>query len=277
MQETAILRIRRFNPEGDRKAHWETFAVSLTPDTTILDALEAIKADQDGTLTYRRSCRHAICGSCAMNVNGHNMLVCNQPLARHLDGSGRVSIAPLPYLPVIKDLVVDRTRFWEQYLRVKPWLIPPQESAAAVSEEVPATEYRVTPEEVAALNNAETCIMCGACFSACTIAGLNKHYIGPHALLKAFLRVLDPRDSAPAQRLADVAGDDGVFRCHTIFNCIDACPKGLDPTQAIETLRKLAQRREQVEGERRRRQQTLVVQTHEPAAEVPETPVAANQ
>jgi succinate dehydrogenase / fumarate reductase, iron-sulfur subunit len=260
MQETATLRIRRFNPERDKKAHWETFTVSPTPDTTILDALESVKAEQDGTLTYRRSCRHAICGSCAMNINGHNMLVCNQPLSRHLDRRGRVSIGPLPYLPVIKDLVVDRTRFWEQYLRVRPWLIPPNDQG-------PEREYRVTPEEVAALNSAETCIMCGACFSACTIAGLNKHYIGPHALLKAFLRVLDPRDSAPAERLGEVSGDDGIFRCHTIFNCIDACPKGLDPTQAIETLRKLAQRREQVEAERRERQRTLVVQAVMPVSE----------
>ena len=261
MQETATLRIRRFNPERDKKAHWETYTVSPTPDTTILDALESVKADQDGTLTYRRSCRHAICGSCAMNVNGHNMLVCNQPLSRHLDRRGRVSIGPLPYLPVIKDLVVDRTRFWEQYLRVRPWLIPPDDQGLE-------REYRVTPEEVAALNSAETCIMCGACFSACTIAGLNKHYIGPHALLKAFLRVLDPRDSAPAERLAEVSGDDGIFRCHTIFNCIDACPKGLDPTQAIETLRKLAQRREQVEAERRERQRTLIVRVDAPVSEL---------
>jgi succinate dehydrogenase / fumarate reductase iron-sulfur subunit len=273
MQETAILRIRRFNPERDTRARWQLFSVSVTPDTTILDALETIKAQQDGTLTYRRSCRHAICGSCAMNVNGHNMLVCNQPLMRHLDRQKRVTIGPLPYLPVIKDLVVDRTRFWEQYLRVKPWLLPPPENGS----KTPEKEYRVTPEEVAALNNAETCIMCGACFSACTIAGLNKNYIGPHALLKAFLRILDPRDGAPAERLADIAGDEGIFRCHTIFNCIDACPKGLDPTQAIETLRKLAQRREQVEAQRRERQVTLVAQGAAPvnettsvASEVPE-------
>lgn len=268
MQETAILRIRRFNPERDARARWQLFSVSVTPDTTLLDALETIKAQQDGTLTYRRSCRHAICGSCAMNVNGRNMLVCNQPLMRHLDRQKRVSIGPLPYLPVIKDLVVDRTRFWEQYLRVKPWLLPPTQNGP----KTPEKEYRVTPEEVAALNNAETCIMCGACFSACTIAGLNKNYIGPHALLKAFLRVLDPRDSAPAERLADVAGDDGIFRCHTIFNCIDACPKGLDPTQAIETLRKLAQRREQVEAQRRERQLTLVAQDDGPVSEPTSVP-----
>jgi succinate dehydrogenase / fumarate reductase iron-sulfur subunit len=249
MQETALVRIMRFNPEQDKKGHWQSFTVPLTPDTTILDALEQIKAEQDGTLTYRRSCRHAICGSCAMNVNGHNMLVCNQPLMRHLDRQKRVSIRPLPYLPVIKDLVVDRSRFWAQYERVKPWLLdaPPNGEK----------EYRVTPEEVAALNNAETCIMCGACFSACTVTALNKDYIGPHALLKAFLRVLDPRDGAPAERLADLAGADGVFRCHTIFNCIDACPKGLDPTRAIETLRGLAQKREHYEAQRRQRQEEM--------------------
>jgi succinate dehydrogenase/fumarate reductase-like Fe-S protein len=135
----------------------------------------------------------------------------------------------------------------------------------------------VTPEEVAALNSAETCIMCGACFSACTIAGLNKNYIGPHALLKAFLRVLDPRDSAPAERLAGVAGDDGIFRCHTIFNCIDACPKGLDPTQAIETLRKLAQRREQVEAQRRERQLTLVAQGDAAVSEPTSVPLEVTE
>jgi succinate dehydrogenase/fumarate reductase iron-sulfur protein len=99
--------------------------------------------------------------------------------------------------------------------------------------------------------------MCGACYSACTVTALNKKYIGPHALLKAFLRVTDPRDSAAAERLADVAGDDGIYRCHTIFNCIDACPKELDPTKAIETLRQLAQKRERYEAHRRERQETL--------------------
>lgn len=247
--KTVNVRVQRFNPDTDKKPYFDTFPVAMTPDTTILDALEAIKADQDGSVTYRRSCRHAICGSCAMNINGHNVLVCHEPLRKHLDRKGQVTIRPLPYLPIVKDLVVDRTSFWEQYLRVKPWLIPP--------ENAPQTEFRVSPEEVAALNDAEKCIMCGACYSACTVVAFNKKYIGPHALLKSFLRVMDPRDSAPAERLADVDGGDGVYRCHTIFNCIDACPKGLDPTKAIEVLRGLAQRRIKFEEERRQRQQTL--------------------
>ena len=248
-QPTATIRVQRFNPDVDRKPHMQEFKVRLTPGTTILDALHQIKTEQDGSLTYRRSCRHAICGSCAMNVNGRNVLVCKTPLARELDKKGRVTIKPLPYLPIIKDLVVDRSSFWEQYLRVKPWLIPP--------DNVPEKEFRVSPEEVEALHNAETCIMCGACYSSCQVIALNKQYIGPHALLKAFLRVLDPRDTAPAERLTDLAGDDGAYRCHTIFNCIDACPKKLNPTRAIETLRKLAQKRQAFEEARQARQKTL--------------------
>ncbi len=248
-RRSAIVRVQRFNPDTDAKPTFKEYRVELTQGLTILDALHAIKTEQDGSVTYRRSCRHAICGSCAMNINGHNMLACEQPLKDHLDGRGRITIRPLPYLPIIKDLVVDRSTFWEQYLRVKPWLIPP--------DDIPEKEFRMSPEEVAALKDAEHCIMCGACYSACQIVALNRRYIGPHALLKAFLRVLDPRDSAPAERLVDVAGDEGVYRCHTIYNCIDACPKHLNPTEAIETLRKLAQKRQAFEAARRERQESL--------------------
>jgi len=165
---------------------------------------------------------------------------------------GKITIRPLPYLPIIKDLVVDRTKFWEQYMRVKPWLVS--------SGEDPEKEYRVSPEEVAALNAAETCIMCGACYSACTVVGTSDNYIGPHALLKSFLRVLDPRDVGVAERLAEVGTQEGVFRCHTIFNCIDACPKGLDPTKAIETLRNLAIKRLAFEEAKKKRYQSINTQ-----------------
>jgi len=257
--QSVTVRIQRFNPEVDKKPHLDEFILTLEPGTTILDTLREIKNEQDGSLTYRRSCRHAICGSCAMNINGKNMLACNQPLNDHLDRKGRITIRPLPYQPIIKDLVVDRSAFWEQYQRVKPWLIPP--------EDIPEKEFCMSPEEVEALKNAEKCIMCGACYASCQVIGLNKRYIGPHALLKAFQRVLDPRDSAPGERLADVAGDDGVFRCHSIFNCIDACPKELNPTQAIETLRKLAQKRQAFEAQRRERQKSLIEPTPTRTAE----------
>ena len=246
---TVTIRIQRFNPDVDKKPYVDEFKVKATQGKTILDALHEIKEEQDGSVTFRRSCRHAICGSCAMNVNGQNMLVCDAPLRDYVDRKGRITLRPLPYLPVIKDLVVDRTSFWEQYMRVKPWLIPP--------DDIPDQEFRMSPEEVAALNNAERCIMCGACYSACQVIALTKQYIGPHALLKAFLRVLDPRDSAPSERLADLDRGDGVYRCHTIFNCIDACPKGLNPTEAIETLRKLAIKRRAYEAARAGRQARL--------------------
>lgn len=248
-KEKATVRIQRYNPEKEKKSYLQEFGVTITRETTILDALHEIKTHQDGSLTYRRSCRHAICGSCAMNVNGKNMLVCNTPIDKHLDRQGKVTIRPLPYLPVIKDLVVDRTSFWEQYLRVKPWLIP--------LEDLPEKEYRISPNEVAALEDAEKCIMCGACYSACTVVGMNKKYIGPHALLKSFLRVIDARDSGAIERLEDVGTDEGVYRCHTIFNCIDACPKNLDPTKAIETLRGLAVKRKAYEAYKIERQKTL--------------------
>jgi succinate dehydrogenase / fumarate reductase iron-sulfur subunit len=250
---TVTFRIQRFNPDIDKKPYLADYQVELEKGMTVLDALHKVKTEQDGGVTYRRSCRHGICGSCAMNINGKTLLACNTPVKDVLDRKNRVTIRPLPYLPIIKDLVVDRTAFWKQYLRVKPWLIP--------LDDIPEKEFRISPEEVEALQKAETCIMCGACYSACTITALTKEYIGPHALLKAFLRVLDPRDSAPEERLADLAGGDGVYRCHTIFNCIDACPKDLNPTQAIETLRKLAQKRQEYAAYRNDRQKVIQTPT----------------
>ncbi len=247
--KTVFVHVQRFNPDVDKKAYIKEYSVEVTPDTTILDALHEIKTHQDGTLTFRRSCRHAICGSCAMNVNGTNLLVCNTPIHSMLDRKNKITVKPLPYLPIIKDLVVDRHQFWTQYQRVKPWLIP--------MEDVPEKEFRISPEEIAELNKAETCIMCGACYSACTVVGTSKSYIGPHALLKGFLRVMDPRDSAPGERLIELGTSEGIYRCHTIFNCIDACPKNLDPTKAIETLRNIASKRKKFEESRLERQKTI--------------------
>jgi succinate dehydrogenase / fumarate reductase, iron-sulfur subunit len=246
---TVTVRIQRFNPDTDHKPYLHAFPLLQESEMTVLDALHKIKTETDGSVTFRRSCRHAICGSCAVNINGANTLACNKPLRDVVDRKGQVTIRPLPYLPILKDLVVDRTVFWEQYLRIKPWLVPP--------EDAPEKEYRVSPEEVAALCDAEKCILCGACYSSCQVIGMNKKYIGPHALLKGFLRVLDPRDTLPGERLDDLAQSDGVFRCHTIFNCIDACPKGLNPTKAIETLRNLVLKRKAFEDARRERHRSF--------------------
>jgi len=193
--EMATVRVQRFNPDTDKKPYLQDFQVATEGDPTLLDALQSIKSTIDGSVTFRRSCRHAICGSCAMSVNGRNILVCHEPLKKHLDGSGRVTIRPLPYLPIIKDLVVDRSSFWKQYELVKPWLVPP--------DDIPEKEFRMTPEEVHDLADAEHCIMCGACYSACTVVGMTKEYIGPHALLKEFMRVMDPRDSIPRRTIGN--------------------------------------------------------------------------
>lgn len=247
---TATIKIRRYNPDVDAKPRWQSYQIEMTPETTVLAALEDIKATQDGSLTFRRSCRHAICGSCAMMVNRRNTLVCTTPLQDVLNNRREATIEPLPYLPVIKDLVVDRSDFWRQYERVRPWLIPP--------DSVPEKEYRVSQAEVDALENAETCIMCGACYSACPVVAGNKEYIGPHALLKAFLRVLDPRDTDPSGRIDNVAGDStGVYRCHKVLNCTQACPKGLDPAKAIAILARRALRSGKLDSERQERLKAL--------------------
>lgn len=245
----ATVRIRRFNPDVDRKPYWQDFQVEVTPEKTVLSALEEIKAEQDGSVTFRRSCRHAICGSCAMMVNRQNILVCSKPLAEALNKKGVVMIEPLPYLPVIKDLVVDRSDFWDQYLKVKPWLVPPRE--------IPEKEFRMSQEEVDALESAEECIMCGACYSACPIVAGNKMYVGPHALQKALQRILDPRDTIPEERLDLIADSNGPFRCHQVLNCIDACPKGLNPAKSIAVLANLALRSGKIDAERAERIKSL--------------------
>jgi succinate dehydrogenase / fumarate reductase, iron-sulfur subunit len=246
---TATVIIKRYNPDIDQKPYWQSFDIETTPETTVLSALEDIKAYQDGSLTFRRSCRHAICGSCAMMVNRQNTLVCSKPLADTLNKRGEVRIEPLPYLPVIKDLVVDRSAFWEQYQNVKPWLVPPTE--------LPETEFRMTQEEVDALEQAETCIMCGACYSSCPVIAGNKAYVGPHALTKALQRILDPRDTIPAERLDMLADSNGPFRCHQVLNCIDACPKGLNPAKAIAVLANLALRSGKIDAQRAERIKSL--------------------
>ena len=227
MQIASIL-IQRFNPDIDEEPYLKEYQVEITQGMTILDALHAIKTEQDGSLTFRRSCRHGICGSCAMSVNGKTILVCENPLKDNLDEMGRITIRPLQYVPVIKDLVVDRTSFWDQYKRIKPWLIP--------MDELPGRENRVTPEEVNRLNNAERCIMCGVCYSACPVINLDKGFIGPHAMLKAFLRVSDTRTSAVAEHMAE---STTTWDCTTCYMCDSLCPKEINPGQSAMTLRSL--------------------------------------
>ncbi|MFQ6015769.1 MAG: succinate dehydrogenase/fumarate reductase iron-sulfur subunit [Anaerolineae bacterium] len=226
------FKVFRFDPGKEAKGHYREYAVEWSKGLTVLDGLRQIKGYQDGTLTFRRSCRSAICGSCGMRINGHNRLACRTQVADIVGDSGTVLVEPLSYQKVVKDLVVDQTAYWEKYTAVRPWLIPNEANPP------PEKEYLISPEQVAALNDAEVCIQCGCCYSGCTMVWSDPQYLGPAALLSAYRFVADPRDGAQEERLKIVDSIHGVWRCHTIFNCIDACPKELSPTWAIEQLRK---------------------------------------
>lgn len=222
------ITITRFNPETDAKPHAETYQVEGREGWTVLDALNDVKWTKDGALAYRRSCRHGICGSCAMTINGVNGLACETQLSA-LPNSFRVE--PLRGLPVIKDLVVEMDSVYEKLLSIQPYFI---------NEEPPPTdaERLQSPEERKKLDGLYECILCASCTSSCPSFWADEQYLGPHALLKADRFLQDSRDRGGPERLARVDNQHGVWRCHTIFNCVEACPKALNPTQAIADLRR---------------------------------------
>ena len=217
------LRILRYDPERDAKPHWETYDMEadLKLDR-VLDLLHRVKYELDGSLTFRRSCGHGICGSDALLINGRNRLACKE----RIDKLGRrISVAPLPGLPVVKDLVVDMEGFFGAYRSVMPFL---------VADEAPRErERRQSPEDRARYDDTTKCILCAACTTSCPSFWANDAYVGPAAIVNAHRFIFDTRDEAAEERLEILAGDDGVWRCRTIFNCTDACPRGIHITQAI--------------------------------------------
>ena len=216
------LRILRFDPERDAAPHWESYRVDAEPMDRVLNLLISVKADQDGTLTFRRSCAHGICGSDAMLINGRNRLACKI----RVDQLGRkITVAPLTGLPVMKDLVVDMDGFLEKYRSVMPFLIadtPP-----------PERERRQSPADRARYDDTTKCILCAACTTACPSFWAQPSYVGPAAIVNAHRFIFDTRDDAGDERLEILADKDGVWRCRTIFNCVDACPRGINITRAI--------------------------------------------
>ncbi len=216
------LRILRFDPERDAAPHWESYQVDAEPMDRVLNLLHAVKADQDGTLTFRRSCAHGICGSDAMLINGRNRLACKI----RVDQLGRkITVAPLTGLPVVKDLVVDMDGFLSKYRSVMPFLIadtPP-----------PERERRQSPVDRARYDDTTKCILCAACTTACPSFWAQPAYVGPAAIVNAHRFIFDSRDDAGDERLEILADKDGVWRCRTIFNCVDACPRGINITRAI--------------------------------------------
>jgi succinate dehydrogenase / fumarate reductase iron-sulfur subunit len=216
------LRILRFDPEHDAAPHWESYGVDAEPMDRVLNLLITVKADQDGTLTFRRSCAHGICGSDAMLINGRNRLACKI----RVDQLGRkITVAPLTGLPVMKDLVVDMDGFLAKYRSVMPFLIadtPP-----------PERERRQSPADRARYDDTTKCILCAACTTACPSFWAQPSYVGPAAIVNAHRFIFDTRDEAGDERLEILADKDGVWRCRTIFNCVDACPRGINITRAI--------------------------------------------
>jgi succinate dehydrogenase / fumarate reductase iron-sulfur subunit len=227
---TITFRINRYNPDDERRGHYmQEYTLEISKGNTVLDALNRIKWEQDGSLTYRRSCRSGICGSCAMTVNGVNRLACEtQVLALK---SSVVTVEPMRGYPVVKDLVVSLDPLVRGLLTVKPYLItktPP-----------PSDQERLqSPEDRAKLDGLYECILCGACTSSCPSFWADKAYVGPHAMLKAYRFVADSRDEGSREHLEALDDKHGLWRCHTIFNCVEACPKDLNPTRAIGELKK---------------------------------------
>ena len=218
------LRIRRFNPEADEEPHWEDYRVDAEPTDRVLDLLHQVKWFQDGTLTFRRSCAHGVCGSDAMLINGRNRLACEY-LVR--DAGSRISVEAIRGMPVVKDLLVDLDGFWEKYKQVMPFLVN--------DEEVPADgrERRQSPEERARFDDTTKCILCAACTTACPVFWTNPEYVGPASIVNAHRFIFDSRDRAGEERLEIMADADGVWRCRTVFNCVEACPRGINITGAI--------------------------------------------
>jgi len=220
------MRILRFDPEKDKKPHWQQFEVEAEPTDRVLDLLHYIRDEQDGTLAFRRSCGHGICGSDAMVINGKNRLAC-KTLVKDLKQP--ITVEPLKGFQVIKDLIVDMEPFFAKYRTIMPYLIN--------DEPLPPTERLQTPEERELFDDTTKCILCACCTTSCPVFWSNSQYLGPAALVAAHRFVFDSRDRAAYQRLQILAQYGGVFTCRTIFNCVDACPRGINVTKAILELR----------------------------------------
>jgi succinate dehydrogenase / fumarate reductase iron-sulfur subunit len=221
------FKIQRFNPDRDKRAHYEEYPVDLEATDRVLDGLNEIKWKQDGTLTYRRSCAHGVCGSDAMRINGRNRLACKVLVK---DVPDHVTIEPMLGFTVIKDLVVDLEPFFEKYRAIVPYLVnddPPPEG-----------ERLQSPQDRAKYDDGTKCILCAACTTSCPPFWANKEFVGPAAIVNAHRFIFDSRDQGGDERLAILNDRNGVWRCRTVFNCTDACPRDIEITKAIEDVKR---------------------------------------
>ena len=222
--------IYRFNPETDSTPYMQAYELNdIEPGTMLRDALIRIKNEQDETLSFRHSCGEGVCGSDGMNINGNNGLACVTAVENLKEP---IVVRPLPGMPVIRDLIIDMTQFYTQYRAVKPWLI--------VKDPVPEVEFKQTPEQRDQLDGLYECILCACCSTSCPSFWWNPDkFRGPAALLQSWRFLSDSRDQATEERLEELEGPYKLYRCHTIMNCVQSCPKNLSPTKAIGHIKKL--------------------------------------
>ncbi|MBV8800448.1 MAG: succinate dehydrogenase iron-sulfur subunit [Alphaproteobacteria bacterium] len=234
MRRMKDFRIYRYDPQSGENPRIDNYGVDLsTCGPMVLDALIKIKNEIDPTLTFRRSCREGVCGSCAMNIGGGNTLACTKAIS---DISGSVHVYPLPHMPVVKDLVPDMTNFYAQYSSIGPYL--------RTKTAEPEKEWRQTPEDRDKLNGLYECILCACCSTSCPSYWWNsERYLGPAALLQSFRWIADSRDECTGERLDDLQDPFRLYRCHTIMNCAETCPKGLNPARAIGKIKQMLVKR----------------------------------
>jgi len=221
---TVTLRIERFDPEVDEKAHWEDYQVTSHATDRVLDALHQIKWYQDGSLSFRRSCAHGVCGSDAMRINGKNRLAC-KTLIKDVNPDKPITVEPIKGLPVEKDLIVDMEPFFDAYREVMPFLI--------TTGHEPSRERIQSQSDRARFDDTTKCILCAACTTSCPVFWNDGQYFGPAAIVNAHRFIFDSRDEGAAQRLEVLNDKEGVWRCRTTFNCTEACPRGIQVTKAI--------------------------------------------
>ena len=230
-QQLVTLKIRRFDPEVDPEPNWQSFQVPVDKGDRLLDALHHVKWFIDGSLTFRRSCAHGVCGSDAMRINGVNRLACKVLVKDLVSKAGdEILIEPMKGLPVLKDLVVDMEPFFEAFRAVKPFLITDGRE--------PTRERLQSVEDRARFDDTTKCIMCAACTTSCPVYWTNDSYFGPQAIVAAHRFIFDSRDDGADERLEILNDKEGVWRCRTTFNCTDACPRGIQVTKAIQEVKR---------------------------------------
>ncbi|HVN55404.1 MAG TPA: succinate dehydrogenase iron-sulfur subunit [Anaerolineaceae bacterium] len=225
------FRVQRYQPEVDAGPHWEQYVVQVGEGMTVLEALHAIKNEQDHTLAWRSSCRMGICGSCAMYINHLPQLAC-QTQVLHLN-TNVVEVAPLPNFDNVRDLVPDLVAMFEHHAEIKPHLINEEKAAQDLS-----VEYLQTPEQREEFGQFSMCIKCGICMAACPTRATDADFLGPQPLAQAYRYIIDSRDQGFSQRLARLESFDGLYNCHLAGACTDACPKGVDPALGIQLLKR---------------------------------------